>query len=164
LERIALVQGTLGGLVGFASGFAAGAMVTRFGRRRSALAVGAFWTVALALLLPLSMGGSTTVLDAAAVLAVTAGYSGMAVCVYTVSMDLARPASAATDFTLQISVLGVLRIAMSSAGLAVAGAVGFPPLIAAAVLLAALGTLVTVRWLRGHGVSTESTATAKEFE
>ncbi|WP_206792580.1 MFS transporter [Amycolatopsis sp. MtRt-6] len=163
LERIALVQSTLSGLVGLAAGFGAGALVTRLGRRRSALAVGVFWVFALASLLPLSLGGSTAAVDAAAVLAVSVGYSGMAVCVSTVSMDLARPASAATDFTLQISVLGVLRLAMSSAGLAVAGTAGFPPLIGASVLLAAAGTWITARWLRGHHVSSDSLDTPREF-
>ncbi|MFI0451378.1 MFS transporter [Actinomadura sp. 6N118] len=154
LDRIALVQGTLSGVVGLLAGLGAGALVKRYGRLRSAVVVGGFWVVALALLLPLSLGGSMVVVDATAVLAVSAGYSGMAVCVYTVSMDLARPASAATDFTLQISVLGVLRLAMSSAGLALAGTVGFPPLIGASVLLAVLGTCVMARWLRGHSFDT----------
>ncbi|WP_410641597.1 MFS transporter [Amycolatopsis sp. lyj-346] len=163
LDRIALVQGTLSGLVGLAAGLGVGALVTRLGRRRAALAVGVFWVFALALLLPLSLGGSTAVLDAGAVLAVTAAYSGMGVCVYTVSMDLARPATAATDFTLQISVLGVLRLAMSSAGLAVAGAAGFPPLIGVSVLLAAAGTWITAHWLRGHHLSSDPLDTPREF-
>jgi protein-S-isoprenylcysteine O-methyltransferase Ste14 len=102
------------------------------------------------LLLPLSQGGSLLALDIAAVLAVTAGYAGTVVCVFTVSMDQARPESAATDFTLQTSVLGVLRLVVSSAGLAVAGFVGFPLLISFSVLLAVAGTYITARWLRGH--------------
>jgi hypothetical protein len=118
---------------------------------------------ALALMLPLSFGGSAPVLDAAAVLAVCAGYSGVAVCVYTVSMDLARPASAATDVTLQLTVLGVLRLATTSAGLAGAGAVGFPPLITAAVLVAAAGTWAAGRWLRAHTTTpSEPAATPTE--
>ncbi|MGI5129893.1 MFS transporter [Pseudonocardia sp. CA-107938] len=153
LEQIALVQGTVAGLAGAGAAVGVGALVTRFGVRRAALAVGSFWVGALALLLPLSLGGSTAVLDAAAVLAVTVGYSGMAVCAYTVAMDLARPASAATDFTLQLSVLGVLRLVTTSAGLAAAGVVGFPLLIGAAVLLAAAGTWITTRWLRSHRTS-----------
>ncbi|MEJ3653244.1 MFS transporter [Actinomycetes bacterium KLBMP 9759] len=150
LDRIALVQGALAGLVGCGAAFVVGALVTRFGVRRTTLAVGVLWVCALALLLPLSLGGSTVALDAGAVLAVTAGYAGMGVCAYTVAMDLARPASAATDFTVQISALGVLRLATTSAGLAAAGWAGFAPLIAASVLLAAAGTWVTVRWLRDH--------------
>jgi hypothetical protein len=156
LDRIALVQGTVAGLVGCAAAFGVGALVTRLGVRRTALVVGVFWVCALSLSLPLSLGGSSAVIDTAAVLAITAGYAGMGVCVFTVAMDLARPASAATDFTLQITVLGVLRLAMTSAGLAVAGAVGFPPLISASVLLAAVGTWITTRWLRGHTTSSDS--------
>jgi hypothetical protein len=156
LDRIALVQGTLSGLVGLAAGFGAGTLVTRLGRRRSVIVTGAFSSFALVLSLPLSLGGSTVVLDAAAVLMVSVAYAGMAVCVYTVAMDLVRPASAATDFTLQISVLGVLRLAMSSAGLAVAGVVGFPHLIGASVLLAAGGAWITARWLRDHHSSLDT--------
>jgi hypothetical protein len=88
----------------------------------------------------------------------------MGVFVATVSMDLARPESAATDFTLQISLLGVLRLVTSSAGLAVAGAVGFPVLVGASVLLAALGTLITVRWLRGAALPGQTAAPRKGQE
>jgi hypothetical protein len=150
LDRIAVVQSTVSGLVGLAAGLGAGALVTRLGRRRSVVAMGGFQVFALALLLPLSQGGSVLALDIAAVLAVTVGYAGTVVCVFTVSMDQARPESAATDFTLQTSVLGVLRLLVSSAGLAVAGVVGFPSLISLSVLLAVAGTYITARWLRGH--------------
>jgi MFS family permease len=156
LGSIALVQGTLSGLVGLVAGIGAGALMTATGRRRAAITTGGFSVFALALTLPLSLGGSVAVLDAVAVLAVTAAYAGAAVCVFAVSMDLARPASAATDFTLQISVLGVLRVVTSSAGLGVAGAIGFPALTGVAVLCAALGTWTTARWLRGHTVKEQS--------
>jgi predicted MFS family arabinose efflux permease len=155
LDRIALVQGTLCGLVGLGAGIGAGALVTRLGPRRSAILVGAFSVAALALLVPLSLGGAWVVLDTVAVLALAAAYSGMAVTVFAVSMDLARPASAATDFTLQISVLGILRVVTASAGLVMAGALGFPALTGVSVLLAAVGTAVTARWLRDHRTTPE---------
>jgi predicted MFS family arabinose efflux permease len=160
LDRIALVQGTLAGLVGLGAAVGTGALVNRLGRRRSVRAVGMFWTGATALLLPLSLGGSTAVVDVAAVLASSAGYAAVAVCVFTVSMDLARPASAATDFTLQVSVLGVLRLAINPVALTAGGAVGFPLLIGGSVLLAAVGTWVTSRWLRDHRISA---TTSKEL-
>jgi MFS family permease len=153
LDRIALVQGTLAGLVGFVAAVGTGALVNRLGRRRSTRAVGVFWTGAIALVLPLSLGGFTAAVDVVAVLAVSVGYAAAAVCVFTVSMDLARPVSAATDFTLQVSVLGVLRLAINPVALALAGAVGFPLLISGSVLLAAVGTWVTARWLRDHRIS-----------
>jgi MFS family permease len=158
LDRIALVQSTLAGLVGLVAGFGAGTLATRLGRRRAVIVVGGFSTSALTLMLPLSLGGSTAVLDGVAVLAVAAAYTATAVCVFTVSMDLARPTSAATDFTLQVSVLGVLRLAMSSAGLAIAGALGFPALTGASVLLAAVGAWGTARWLRDHRTTLEETS------
>jgi predicted MFS family arabinose efflux permease len=160
LDRIALVQGTLAGLAGLAAAFGTGVLVNRLGRRRSTRAVGVFWTGAIALLLPLSLGGSAAAVDIVAVLAVSAGYAGMAVCAFTVSMDLSRPASAATDFTAQVSVLGVLRLAINPVALAAAGAVGFPLLLGGSALLAAVGTWVTFRWLRGHRTSV---TTSKEL-
>jgi hypothetical protein len=153
LDRIALVQGTLAGLVGLVAAVGTGALVNRLGRRRSTRAAGVFWTGAIALLLPLSLGGFTAAVDVVAVLAASAGYAAAAACVLTVSMDLARPASAATDFTLQVSVLGVLRLAINPVVLALAGAIGFPLLIGGSVLLAAVGTWVTSRWLRDHRIS-----------
>ncbi|MGI5283107.1 hypothetical protein ACQEVF_07205 [Nonomuraea polychroma] len=65
-------------------------------------------------------------------------------------MDLARPATAATDVTVQVSVLGVLRMLLSAAGLALAGVAGFPVLIAASVIFSLAGTAVAAAWASRH--------------
>lgn len=160
LDRIALVQGTLSGPVGLVAALATGAVLGRFGGRRSAFGAVVFCVAAIVSLVPLSLGGSSPTLDGAAVLAVTAGYAGLAACVFTVSMDLARPATAATDFTLQVSVVGVLRLAVTPVALAAAGLVGFTPVICGSAALMAAGGWVALRWLRGHQTSPES---KKEF-
>lgn len=159
LDRIALVQGTLSGPAGLVASLLVGALMNRIGRRGCAILVGCFWTASIALLLPLSFGGGNPVLDGVAVVSTMLGYAGTALCVYTISMDFSRSSSAATDLTLQISILGVLRQVITPVGLALAGVTGFPPLIGAAVLLSGVGTWVTARWLRRHPISS---VTSKE--
>ncbi|MFC7621478.1 MFS transporter [Microlunatus sp. GCM10028923] len=159
MDRIALVQGTLSGPAGLLASLLIGALMNRIGRRGCAILVGCCWTASIALLLPLSFGGAHPVLDGIAVLSTVLGYSGAALCAYTVSMDLSRPASAATDLTAQVSVLGVLRLVITPAALALAGVTSFAPLIGVAVLLSGIGTWVTARWLRRHPISS---TTSKE--
>ncbi|WP_232666568.1 MFS transporter [Pseudonocardia sp. TRM90224] len=161
LGEIALVSGTLSGVACLAAAFGAGGLVSRLGRRRAAAIVGGAWAVALALLLPLSLGGTAVPIDAVAVLIGYVAYTGCLVCIYTISMDLTRPSSAATDLTLQLAVVGVIRLGATSVGLGLAAAAGFPAVVAAAAVLALVGTAITTRWLRSHPVA-DTPATRKE--
>ncbi|WP_431914853.1 hypothetical protein [Nonomuraea jabiensis] len=61
--------------------------------------------------------------------------------------------AAATDVTVQVSVLGVLRMLLGAAGLVLAGLAGYPLLIAASVLLSLAGTAVAVLRARRHTYS-----------
>lgn len=70
-------------------------------------------------------------------------YTAFVAWIFTIAMDLSREHAAATDFTLQLSVLGVLHVVTASAGLAVAGAAG---------------TVVADRWHRGHDPARERIA------
>ncbi|MEW9551967.1 MFS transporter [Nonomuraea sp. NPDC050783] len=148
--RIALVQYTLAPLAGTAAGLATGALITRWGRLRPLIALGGCSAAALAGLLPLAGGAGPAAPAGAAVVAVTIAYSATATWISTVAMDLARPASAATDLTVQLSVLGVLRMLAGAGGLALAAVTGYPLLIAASLVLSLAGTAVAARWAGGH--------------
>ncbi|WP_431930069.1 MFS transporter [Nonomuraea jabiensis] len=160
MERIALTQYTLAPIAGMAAGLATGTMITRWGRRRPVIVIGVWSAIALAALLPLSTGTGHPALATAAILAVAIAYSALATWIYTIAMDLARPATAATDVTVQISVLGVLRMLAGAAGLTLAGTVGYPRLIAACVLLSLAGTAVAAGWARQHTIAARPNATS----
>ncbi|WP_188196564.1 MFS transporter [Nonomuraea sp. SYSU D8015] len=150
MEDIALVQYTLAPLAGIAAGLATGTLITRWGRRRPVIVIGGWSALSLAGLLPLSTGTGHPAPAGTVVVAVAIAYSAMATWISTIAMDLARPASAATDVTVQISVLGVLRMLASAGGLTLAGIAGYPPLIGVSVLLSLAGTAVAAAWARRH--------------
>ncbi|MEV5898151.1 MFS transporter [Nonomuraea fuscirosea] len=150
LERVAFTQYTLATIGGMAAGPITGAAIARWGRARAIAVIGAFSAVAVAALFPLSTGGGDPIADTAAIVAIAMAYSAMLTWIFTIAMDLAHPATAATDFTVQTSVLGVLRMVVSSAGLALAAVTGYPLLIGASLALSLAGTAVAVRWARHH--------------
>ncbi|WP_049717951.1 MFS transporter [Streptomyces caatingaensis] len=158
LSRIALVQGTLGGLAATAAALGAGVVTARVGRGTALLLFGLAQSCALLGLLPLAGGGDTralagasaALLTTAVVVAVQALNTAASTAVYTIAMDLSRPGTAATDFAVQVAVLGILRLAANSTGLALAGLLGYLPLIAASSAAAAAGALAAAGWARTH--------------
>jgi hypothetical protein len=64
-------------------------------------------------------------------------------------MDNARAGLAATDFSLQIGVIGLLRLGLNSGGLALIPLAGFPVLVTLSGILTLLGTAVAIVWVRG---------------
>lgn len=144
------VFGVLGGILG-------GALISRIGRRRGLIWLGVLQVVAAAGTLPLAWG----VTQAPVVLGVVAlsngAFAAAFAVVYTVSMDLTRPESAGTDFTLFTTVAGLVMVVAGAGGIAAAGAFGFVPVVTGAVVLAVLGLLATVSLLhRVPGLGAES--------
>lgn len=146
LAQIGLVQYSVASAAGLVAGLLTGAAIGRWGRRTVVVAIGCLSTLGIAALGPLSVRTGGAVLAAAAVIVVTVAYCAMATWVYTVAMDLAREKIAATDMTVQVSMLGLLRIATSAGGLALASVIGFPVLIGLSALLAAAGAGAAAFW------------------
>jgi MFS family permease len=151
VDRIAFVQYTVAVIAGMAAGVGTGMAISRWGRRRTVVAIAAGTVVAAAAHLPLA-GGDGGLLAAMAVVATSAVYCAQATWVFTVCMDLSRGSAAATDFTVQTSVMGILRMVVSGPALVLAGQLGYPWLITVAVGLTLAGAAVTVAWARSHAV------------
>jgi MFS family permease len=149
MDRIALV-GSLVIAVQVVAALATGAAITRFGRWQTALVLGVLGIVSVAATLPLAGGAGSLVPTASAMVAVTVVYTAKLTWIGTVSMDLARPSSAATDYTVPMSIEGVFVTVVSSAGLGLAGAVGFPWLVGGAVGFAVVGAMVAPAWIHWH--------------
>jgi hypothetical protein len=151
VDRIAFVQYTLAVVAGMATGVGTGMAISRWGRRRTVVVIGVGIVVAVAAHLPLAAGDGGPLAAVAVVLA-TAVYCAQATWIYTVCMDLSRGSAAATDFTVQTSVSGVVRMATTGPALVLAGQIGFPWLITGALGLALAGAVVTAAWARSHAV------------
>lgn len=132
------------------AGLAAGSAIARYGRRRSAFAIGVAGVAAVTAALPLAAGHAHALFTTAAMVALSVVYVAKLTWFSVMSMDSARPAHASTDYTVPMSVEGVFVTVAGSAGLALAAAAGFVWLAAAAVTLAAAGTAPAVVWTGRH--------------
>jgi MFS family permease len=149
VDRIALVQYTVAVIAGMAAGVGTGVAISRWGRRRTVVPIAAGTIVATAAHLPLA-GGDGGLLAAVAVVTISAVYCAQATWVFTVCMDLSRGAAAATDFTVQTSVMGILRMVVTGPALVLAGQLGYPWLVTGALGLTLAGATVTAVWARSH--------------
>jgi hypothetical protein len=146
-DRIALA-GSVSIAFQIVAAIATGAAITRYGAARPALVMGLMGVAGVAGLLPLAAGHSALVPAMAAMITVSAVYGAKVTWIAAVSMSLARPSSAATDYTVPMSIEGIFVTAISSAGLGLASVAGFGWTIGLAVVLAVAGTVVAPLWLR----------------
>lgn len=146
LPTIALVLNTYGPVLGVLAGLGMGAAIGRWGRTVPLAVAGAISALAVAAMFPLASGNGWDPLDIAAVLGIQAAYSALATWAYTISMDNTRAEFAATDFSLQVSVVGVLRIIVSAIGLSLVTVLGYPMIIVISAALALAGLVVCTVW------------------
>ncbi|WP_157981658.1 MFS transporter [Protaetiibacter intestinalis] len=156
LSRIGVVLGTVSPIAGLLGGLVVGWLISRFGRLVPLLAVGALYAVGIFGLLPLAMGVAWDTPATVALVVLYLSYASAGVWVYTIAMDNTRPELAATDFSLQIGVIGLLRLGLNSGGLALIAVAGFPLLVTLAGLLTVAGVTVAAFWARGDRGGTGS--------
>ena len=149
LPRIALVLGTVTPIVGLLGGLVVGWLISRFGRLLPLLIVGALYAVGIFGVLPFAFGAAWDIPGTVAIVMLNVSYASAGVWVYTIAMDNARAGLAATDFSLQIGVIGLLRLGLNSGGLALIPLAGFPVLVTLSGILTLLGTAVAIVWVRG---------------
>ncbi|GAB2685422.1 MFS transporter [Nocardia thraciensis] len=150
VDRIAIIQ-SLATAVQIAAALFTGAAIARYGKRRTALVIAVVGAIAVAASFPLAAGAAPLVPTTMAIMGVTIVYTAKITWIATVCMDLARPASAATDFSVPMSIEGVFVTVVNSAGLGLAAAVGFPWLIGLALVMAVIGATVGPAWIHRHG-------------
>ncbi|MET9966656.1 MFS transporter [Streptomyces sp. NPDC006356] len=148
LSRIAFLQNTVAALVSAAVGVAAGLWTRRLGRARALLLFALLKTVALLCLLPLAAGNASDAVASCAVIGVSAATTCALSAMFTVVMDVARPEAAASDFTLQLATTSLVRLAANSGGLALAGLLGFTPLVIGGAVTTLVGAVLCEAWMR----------------
>jgi hypothetical protein len=134
LQHVGLARAGLAEPLAVVAALGAGVAVGRLGRRRAATVFGVAQVAAIAAM-PLAVAAGATV------------SAGVVTTVFTIAMDISRRTAGATDYSLQFSIVGVCRIVANTAGLALAGGVGYGPALLAAALFAAAGTLLVHRRL-----------------
>ncbi|MEV5826810.1 MFS transporter [Spirillospora sp. NPDC052242] len=144
-DRIALVASAATGAQVVAA-LATGAAVTRYGRARPPLVMAVLGVAGVAALLPLAAGHAPLVPTLAAMTLVSIVYGAKVTWIAATSMTLARPASAATDYTVPMAIEGIFVTVAGSAALGLAAAAGFTWTIALAAVLAVAGAVIGPRW------------------
>lgn len=134
-----------GSVSGVVAGLLAGLFIARAGRRSSLLWLGGLQALATVGTLPIALGATAPWLVLAVVGLSNAAFAAAFAIIFTISMDLTRPESAGTDFTLFTTLTSVLMIICGGGGIALAGALGFVPVILVAGALSLLG-LALVAW------------------
>ncbi|MGF7022886.1 MULTISPECIES: MFS transporter [Micrococcales] len=133
-----------GSLTGVAAGILAGVYIARIGRRPALLWLGGLQVLATFGTLPIALGATWPWLVLLVVALSNAAFAAAFAIIYTISMDLTRPESAGTDFTLFTTITSLLMVISGGSGLALAGTFGFVPVILGAGVLSALGLTVVV--------------------
>jgi hypothetical protein len=97
-------------------------------------------------LLPVARGHSGTLAGLASVALLNVAYATAGTAVYTINMDWSRASSAASDYTVQDSLVHLCSQLAGAAALALAGALGYPRMLSLSVVLGSAG-VAAAAWL-----------------
>ncbi|UAK30728.1 MFS transporter [Nocardia asteroides] len=148
LSDIATLQGVYAPVVGIIAGLAAGAAISRWGRARPLVVIGVAGMLSVAATLPIAIGDASATVAATGILMMSIGYAAIMTWTNTVYMDNSRADSSATDYSLQATILGLLRMIASTVGLALIPGFGYMAIVLVSVFLTFLGFGVAWRHIR----------------
>ncbi len=148
LSEVGWIIGTVGFLAGLAGAVLGGFTVARFGRGRALAIAGVLQLVGIAayLLPALDIGGKGAIVAVSAVEHLTSGIA--TVTLFTVMMDVCGEAAAATEYTVQASVVVIATGVAATLSGFLAKRIGYPGHFAVSVALSAVGLLYTM-WAWG---------------
>ncbi len=147
LTQIGVVTGVVISVPALTAGLLAGWLVRRWSRSAVLAVGGAALVVSTAGLVPL-LGGAAPLLGTVVALSgFLVAYTAINVVVYTVVMDLCRPATAGTDFTTLTTVPLLASFVAGSLALVAAGLTGYVASAALWCAVAVVGVVLGVRWL-----------------
>lgn len=137
LDRIGISINIVGALFGIAGAVSGGSIVSRWGRKTAMLA-----TMFFTLLATIGLYGPARGIDYSVIVYVVIGlimgaYGCSSAVMYTVMMDKSDPVSAATDFTLQVSISDISAFAVFGLAMRLAESIGY-----AGVLIISIGIAI----------------------
>lgn len=138
LDNIGFSINTIGSLLGIA-GACLGAWSINQWQRKTAMLLTLLLTAlaTMGLLLP-ARGIDHPAIVFGAIGLIMAAYGGSSAVMYTVIMDKSDPASAGTDFSLQMTISSISAFAAGGFGLALAESLGYAPVLLACLAVTAL--------------------------
>ena len=142
LTQIGLTVTMLGSVPAILGALAGGWAIRRFGRRPTLLVGGVGAVVGTILLLPMFGGYRDDLTTTLAVCLYLGLYAVTSAVIFTVNMDFARPATAGSDYTVFSSLAMFAAFIAGGISLAVAGAVGYVPVVLVSVVMVVLGVIV----------------------
>ncbi len=151
---VGLAFGVAGSAAALLGAVVAGLSVRRYGRRPTLLVFGALQAVAVGLYAIPAVTGATDLLTFTLVVSADQFFGTLAtVALFTMMMDAARPEAAATDYTVQASVVVVATGVSATAGGAIADLVGVGPFFLVAAGLTLAGVAGVALLLRRPGLA-----------
>ncbi|MEX0987588.1 MAG: MFS transporter [Bacteroidales bacterium] len=144
IKQIGFMAGIVGTGVATASALLSGILIKKTGRNRAIIILATinimvafyFWIIAA--------GTPSLGQIYAGICLVWAAYGSSAVIIYTTSMDVVRPGSAGTDFTIQIVITHVGSMIVAILSGKVAGMIGYRGLFGAEILMGILTLMVVM--------------------
>ena len=139
-----------GSSVAIVAALVAGTTLSKVGRQHALIGFGVGQVVAIAALLVLAGGidGGLPGLVAVGLLAAASAATGTAV--YTINMDWCRPATAATDYTVQDSLVELCLQMTGAAALTLAGVFGYHAVLVIAMLMSLAGIAAVTAMFRAQ--------------
>ena len=137
LDHIGFSINIVGSLYGIAGAGLGGWTVSRWGRKTAMMLTMMLTTLATIGLFVLAQGIDNPVIVYAIIGLIMSAYGGSSAVMYTVIMDKSDPASAGTDFTLQMSISGIPAFITIGLAMGLAESIGY-----ASVLVACIGIAI----------------------
>lgn len=153
LTRVGVVTGVVVSVPALLAGVLAGWLVRRWGRQAVLVCGGVALVVSTLGLLPLLSGRAPLLGTVLALSGFLVAYTAVNVVVYTVVMDLSRPATAGTDFTTLTTVPLLASFVAGSLALGLADVAGYVTSAVVWCAVSVVGVVLGAGWLSRHQVA-----------
>ncbi len=150
LEAVGFTLNIVGSLVGLAAVSVTGVLIKKFGRRPILIATAFIQAAIILSVLPLASGSTALAMILPGVVLVFLIYNPVATVMLTIMMDRTTLGSEGTDFTVQYSLYSFMGFLSGAVALQVAGAAGYPVIVALAAVLAVVAGLLAIRLYRAE--------------
>lgn len=148
LEAVGFTLNIVGSLVGLAAVSVTGVLIKKIGRRPILIATAFIQAAIILSVLPLASGATAMSVILPGVVLVFLIYNPVATVMLTIMMDRTAHGSEGTDFTVQYSLYSFMGFLSGTIALQVAGAAGYPVIVAIAAVLAVVAGLLAIRLYR----------------
>lgn len=146
LDRIGFVVNVIGSAVGILGAVSAGWLIKRYGRKNTIRFTVIFQLPGILLLLLVTQGATDSLSVGFVIAAYFLGYTPVSAVLYTLMMDHSSDDSPATDFALQYSIYSAIGFVAAGVATALAGQVGYTPVVILAASTVFLAAYVTFKY------------------